>query len=153
VLKVERIRHPPRDCQARSHQRKALPGRASYLVDTQQGLTTCYNRLKNSEEDDERVLELRRLHEDLDRAVLEAYGWSDIEAPPFETPVTEEAKRKLESFEDEIIDRLFVLNAQRAEEERRLGLAAASGVKGGKKVAAAKKKKGSPGHEGQGGLF
>ena len=125
--------------------------RASYLVDTQQGLTTCYNRLKDHEEDDERVLELRRLHEDLDRAVLEAYGWSDIEVPPFETPVSEEAKRRLESFEDEIIDRLFVLNAQRAEEERRLGLAAAAQGKGTKKSPAGKKKKAH--HEGQDGLF
>ena len=126
--------------------------RASYLVDSQQGLTTCYNRLKDPQEDEERVLELRRLHEELDRAVLEAYGWSDIEVPPFETPETEEGKRRLKSFEDEIIDRLFVLNAQRAEEERRLGLAAAGGVKGGKKAPAGKRK-GASGHEGQGGLF
>ena len=83
--------------------------------------------------------------------MLAAYGWSDIPVPPFETPVTEEDKRRLESFEDEIIDRLFVLNAQRAEEERRLGLAAAAQAKGGKKVASAKKKGSS--HEGQGGLF
>lgn len=130
---------------------KLYQARASYLVDTQQGLTTCYNRLKDPEEDDERVLELRRLHEDLDRAVLAAYGWSDIPVPPFETPVTEEDKRRLESFEDEIIDRLFVLNAERAEEERRLGLAAAAQAKGGKKVASGKKKGSS--HEGQGGLF
>lgn len=78
---------------------------SSHLADTQQGLTTCNNRLKDPEEDDERVLELRRLHEDLDRAVLEAYGWSDIPVPPFETPVSEEAKRRLECFEDEISDR------------------------------------------------
>jgi hypothetical protein len=87
----------------------------------QPGLATCYNR-QRSPEDCERVLDLRRLHEDLDRAVLEAYGWSDIEVTPHETPEIEEGKRRLESFEDEIVDLLFVLNAQRAEEERRLGL-------------------------------
>jgi hypothetical protein len=83
----------------------------------QPGLATCYNR-QRFPEDDERV--------------LEGYGWSDIEVPPYETPETEEGKRRLESFQDEIIDRLFALKARRAEEERRLGLAAAGRVgKGG----------------------
>jgi hypothetical protein len=52
-----------------------------------------------------------------------------------------------------MIDRLCVLNAQRAKEERRLGLVAAGGVGKGGKKAAAVKKKGPSGHEGQGGLF
>jgi hypothetical protein len=38
------------------------------------------------------------------------------------SPVTEDEKRRLEAFEDEIIDRLFVLNGERAEQERVLGL-------------------------------
>ncbi len=57
-------------------------------------------------------------------------------------------RRRLEAFEDEIIDRLFVLNAERAEQERVLGLGASK-----KKGKASKRKKGGGVHEGQGGLF
>jgi len=38
----------------------------------------------------------------------------------------EDEKRRLEAFEDEVIDRLFVLNAERAEQERVLGLGSGS---------------------------
>jgi hypothetical protein len=63
----------------------------------------------------------------MDRAVLAAYGWSDISVPPFVTPATAADKKAFEAFDDEVIDRLFVLNAQRAEEER------VKGLTGGKK--------------------
>ena len=106
--------------------------RASYMVDTQQGLTQTYNHLKDPTCDDPRIAELRRLHEDMDRAVLAAYGWSDIEVPPYVTPATDAERRRLEAFEDEVIDRLFVLNAERAREEKRLGIRASK--KGGIKA-------------------
>src|SRR3982751_1299594 len=60
--------------------------RAQFMVDANQGLTTTYNQLKDPAYADEhldRILALRRLHEDLDRAVLAAYGWSDITVPPY----------------------------------------------------------------------
>jgi hypothetical protein len=63
----------------------------------------------------------------MDRAVLAANGWSDLEVPPYTTPQTAEEEQALETFQDEVIDRLFVLNAERAEEER---LAGASTTKG-----------------------
>ncbi|MCZ7681532.1 MAG: hypothetical protein M5U28_23145 [Sandaracinaceae bacterium] len=55
--------------------------RATYLLKTQQGLTQTYNRLKDPACHDEPILELRRLHEEMDRAVLAAYGWTDLEVP------------------------------------------------------------------------
>jgi hypothetical protein len=74
---------------------------------------------------------------------------SDIPVPPYGTPTTDAEKRALEAFEDEVIDRLFALNAERAEEEKRLGAAAgAKGKKGGKgpaKPAARGKKNGTEG--------
>jgi hypothetical protein len=97
--------------------------RARYMVDTNQGLTKTYNALKDPACDDARILELRRLHEDMDRAVLAAYNWSDIPIPPY-CPLTDADREALQSFEDEVIDRLYVLNAERAREEQRLGLAA-----------------------------
>lgn len=62
---------------------------------------------------------LRHLHEQLDRAVLAAYGWSDIAVPPYCPPrATDHAGQAAVSlFEDTIIDRLFALNAERAAEE------------------------------------
>ncbi len=58
--------------------------------------------------------------------------WSDIEVPPYTTPETDDECRARQAFDDEVIDRLFVLNAERASEERRLGLAAAAAGKKGK---------------------
>jgi hypothetical protein len=93
-------------------------GKNSYI-----GLTTTYNRLKDPANQEPRILELRRLHEEMDRALLDAYGWNDIEVPPY-CPLGDDDKKQLARFEDAVIDRLFVLNAQRAEEEKRKGLAA-----------------------------
>jgi hypothetical protein len=95
--------------------------RAQFMVDTNQGLTKTYNALKDPACDDPRILELRRLHEEMDRAVLAAYGWSDIPVPPY-CPLTEDKRDGHQEFEDEVIDRLYVLNAKRAREEQRLGL-------------------------------
>ena len=62
-------------------------------------------------------MELRTLHESMDRAVLDAYGWTDIAVPPY-CALSDEDRAALQNFEDEVIDRLFVLNAERAEEEK-----------------------------------
>ncbi len=114
--------------------------RARLMVERNQGLTTTYNQLKDPACDDPEILALRRLHEDLDRAVLAAYRWADIPVPPFETPTTPAARTTQESFEDEIIDRLFALNAERAEKERLQG----AGVR-----PASKSRKSSKAHEGE----
>ena len=95
--------------------------RARYMVDTNQGLTKTYNALKDPACDDARILELRRLHEEMDRAVLAAYRWSNVPVPPY-CPLTDKDREALQAFEDEVIDRLYVLNAERAREEERLGL-------------------------------
>ncbi|WP_338045005.1 type IIL restriction-modification enzyme MmeI, partial [Myxococcus vastator] len=87
--------------------------RRNYMIARSAGLTTTYNVLNDSQESGARTQALRALHEDVDRAVLSAYGWSDIQIPPYcgATP------KQLEVFEDEVLDRLFDLNAQRAHEE------------------------------------
>jgi hypothetical protein len=98
--------------------------RARLMVERNQGLTTTYNQLKDPACDDPEILALRRLHEDLDRAVLAAYAWPDIPVPAYETPTTPATRAAQESFEDEIIDRLFALNAARAEQEQLQGAGA-----------------------------
>ncbi|MCC7543038.1 MAG: N-6 DNA methylase [Deltaproteobacteria bacterium] len=140
----DRLRYTPTDCFEtfpfpQADPRNAIPAmrdigqrlydeRAAYMIVTGQGLTQAYNRLKDSGCQDARIVELRRLHEEMDRAVLDAYGWSDIVVPPF-CPATAAERKAVKAFSDEVIDRLFVLNAERAAEERRLGMA--SKAKGG----------------------
>jgi hypothetical protein len=52
--------------------------RANLMVANNEGLTKTYNRFHSPDEDDPGILELRRLHTEMDQAVLNAYGWSDI---------------------------------------------------------------------------
>lgn len=94
--------------------------RADYVVAEQVGLTELYNRLEAPEHDDPRILALRVLHEEIDRAALRAYRWDDLaeRVPPY-CLATEEDRRAHERFEDDVIDRLFVLNEERAAEEAR----------------------------------
>jgi hypothetical protein len=105
--------------------------RARFMVETDPGLTKTYNAIKDPACDDPRVIGLRRMHEAMDRAVLDAYGWTDVAVPPY-CPATDADRAAVQAFEDEVIDRLYVLNAERAEEEGRLGM----GGKKGKKAAA-----------------
>ena len=118
--------------------------RAAYMLAHQVGLTTTYNRLKDPDNHDPEIVQLRRLHEDMDRAVLAAYGWTDLLVPPYGTPTTDAAKKALERFEDEVIDKLFALNAERAEEEKLTGAGATKGAKGAKaKPSAPRAKRGA----------
>jgi hypothetical protein len=96
---------------------KALyEARARYMADSDQGLTKLYNRLKDPACADPAIVALRQLHETMDRAVLDAYGWAHVEVPPF-CPKNAGQHAQLEAFEDEVIDRLYVLNAVRAPAE------------------------------------
>jgi hypothetical protein len=66
---------------------------------------------------------LRELHDDLDRAVLAAYGWSDLAdklvgRPGATTPLPDKPADQAEA-EEELLMRLVELNKQRAEEESR----------------------------------
>lgn len=106
--------------------------RAKYMVDENVGLTITYNRLNDPACTEPRILELRALHEEMDRAVIAAYAdgdpdgnWSAVEVPPF-CPLTEADETKLAAFEDVVIDRLFALNAKRASEDRLKGVGTAA---------------------------
>ncbi|UJR84203.1 type IIL restriction-modification enzyme MmeI [Sandaracinus amylolyticus] len=99
--------------------RRLYEARAAYMVETQQGLTQTYNKLKDPSCRDEPIRHLRRLHEHLDCAVLAAYGWIDLQVPRF-CPSTPEEQTVLGTFVDHIIDRLFVLNTERSQPEMRL---------------------------------
>lgn len=65
---------------------------------------------------------LRELHDALDRAVFDAYGWSDlgdvlVGRPGATTPLLDKPEDQAEA-EEELLRRLVELNAERAEEEK-----------------------------------
>ena len=106
--------------------------RAALMVARNEGLTRTYNRFHDATEAAPDIARLRALHHDMDVAVLRAYGWNDLAdraAPEFLTEDTEPDHRYQgrlfwpAQFRDEVLACLLDLNASRAAEERRLGLA------------------------------
>ena len=53
--------------------------RAALMVRNNEGLTKTYNRFHDPGEMSTDIVELRRLHDAMDRAVLDAYGWANIQ--------------------------------------------------------------------------
>jgi hypothetical protein len=123
--------------------------RAALMVRNNQGLTDTYNRFHDPDEYDPEILKLRQLHTAMDKAVLDAYGWSDIptdcdfildyeEEEDTENSRGRQKKkpwryRWREEIHDEVLARLLDLNQKRAEAEILGGKAAEKGKgKGGK---------------------
>ena len=69
------------------------------------------------------VTVLKDIHDDVDRAVFEAYGWSDLIPPlvgkPGATMPSPHKAPEQEEAEEELLTRLVALNQERAAEERR----------------------------------
>ena len=57
---------------------KYLKFRAELMVNNDEGLTSTYNRFHDPAETSNGLLKLRRLHSEMDQAVLQTYGWSDV---------------------------------------------------------------------------
>jgi hypothetical protein len=124
--------------------------RAALMVRNNQGLTDTYNRFHDPDERHPDILQLRLLHAQIDRAVLDAYGWTDIstectflldyEDEEDDENTSKRQKKKPwryrwpEEIHDEVLARLLELNQQRAEAEILSGKAAEKGkVKGNTK--------------------
>lgn len=136
--------------------------RADLMVKNDEGLTRTYNRFHDPGEQDPGILRLRDLHAAMDRAVLDAYGWSDLR-PTCEFLLDYEEdeddddsgparKRKKpwrycwpNNFRDEVLARLLVLNQKRAEQERRRGVTAKGKSKKGRKSKARSESKNQTG--------
>ena len=109
--------------------------RAALMVRNDEGLTKTYNRFHDPNEDDPDIAKLRGLHADMDRAVLDAYGWQDIATHcdfllDYDIDEEEQGNRKKpyryrwsDETRDEVLARLLELNAARAAEEARAGKA------------------------------
>jgi hypothetical protein len=127
--------------------------RHTRMVRSNEGLTETYNRFHDPDERDPDILKLRELHAAMDRAVLGAYGWTDLqptceflldyEEEESDDPSAHKSKKKKpwryrwpDAFRDEVLARLLALNAERAAEE---GLAGAAADAKPKRTAKAKK--------------
>ena len=127
--------------------------RSQFMKRENEGLTAIYNRFHDPDERSPDIFKLRELHAAMDRAVLDAYGWTDLKPTcefllDYEEDEDEDEsgggrRRKKpwryrwpDDFRDEVLARLLELNRQRAEEERLSGAAAEN--------ARPARKKGSP---------
>jgi hypothetical protein len=106
--------------------------RANLMVRNNEGLTRTYNRFHDPNEDSSDIQRLRELHAAMDRAVLDAYGWQNIQPvcdffPEFDDEEEDDEggrpkKKKYrfrwpEEIHDEVLARLLDLNRLRAFEE------------------------------------
>ena len=105
--------------------------RASLMVRNDEGMTKTYNRFHDPYENDSEIAKLREHHAAMDRAVLDAYGWTDMPTDcefllDYEINEEEWGNRKKpyryrwpDDVRDEVLARLLELNAERAAEETR----------------------------------
>lgn len=105
--------------------------RADLMIRNGEGLTKTYNRFHDRDDHEPDIVRLRELHARMDRAVLDAYGWSDIDTTcefllDYKIDQEEWGRKKEprrfrwpDPVRDEVLGRLLKLNAERAEEERR----------------------------------
>ena len=116
--------------------------RSSLMQKHSEGLTKTYNRFHLPDERDPGILELRRLHGEMDLAALRAYGWDDLaeraSTPDFcqflldyeeneddtasDSSSTRQKKKPWryrwpDDFRDEVLARLLELNEQRHKAE------------------------------------
>lgn len=105
--------------------------RAEVMVAADEGMTKTYNRFHKESETGLAIQRLRELHDEMDRAVLRAYGWDDLAdtlQPEFLTEETEDDHTYQGRYfwpasqRDQVLSRLLALNAERYEEELKAGL-------------------------------
>ena len=100
------------------------------MIGNDEGLTETCNRFHDPYETGPAIRKLRDLHAAMDRAVLDAYGWTDIPTACdflLDYEIDEETwgtskkpyrYRWPDEVRDEILARLLELNARRAEQTR-----------------------------------
>jgi hypothetical protein len=109
--------------------------RSSLMANNDKGLTKTYNCFHDPTEESADIRRMRELHDAMDRAVLDAYGWQDIRPvcaffPEFDDEEEEDENgrpkrrkyrcRWIQEIQDEVLARLLDLNRQRALEEGQL---------------------------------
>jgi hypothetical protein len=97
--------------------------RRALMLERWEGLTKTYNRVHDPDERAEDIVELRRLHVELDHAVAVAYGWDDLPMDHDFHDTRQGVRYTLgPATRIELLDRLLELNHQRAAAEAAAGL-------------------------------
>ena len=125
--------------------------RAALMVRNDEGMTKTYNRFHDPYENDAGITKLRDLHAAMDRAVLDAYGWTDIPVAcefflEYDIDETTWGRKKKpyryrwpDPVRNEVLSRLLAVNAKRAAEESRSGGVPAHGRSSAKTASASTK--------------
>ena len=105
--------------------------RAELMVRNNEGLTRTYNRFHDPDDRDPLIARLRDRHAEMDRAVLDVYGWDDIDTTcefllDYEIDDEEWSSRQRKPWRyrwpdpirDDVLSRLMALNEERATEEK-----------------------------------
>jgi len=128
------------DLGARYHAHRAERMKSTVGTKKPEGLTATYNRFHDRHDRTPAIETLRALHAAMDRAVLDAYGWTDLR-PVYDYRVQLDERVRLtwdDDTRDEVLARLLEENRRRAATERAAQAPAATkapakGAKGGKK--------------------
>ncbi|MFC9627863.1 Eco57I restriction-modification methylase domain-containing protein [Streptomyces mirabilis] len=136
----ETLVRPPLTAGLRSAGPRLDAYRRNLMLARNMGLTATYNLVHDPDCQDEDIVELRRLHEELDKATVEAYGWYDLLDGLEQTPPADPTHQTFPLHHDfhetdqgtrytigllartEIIDRLRQLNHKVYADEVHLGL-------------------------------
>jgi hypothetical protein len=93
--------------------------RRQTMASRHEGLTNLYNQLHDPLETSSEILDLRRLHVELDQAVAAAYEWNDIDLGHGFHETRQGTRYSVsEATRKRVLDRLLALNHQRHAEER-----------------------------------
>ncbi|MFE3929996.1 Eco57I restriction-modification methylase domain-containing protein [Streptomyces sp. YIM B13508] len=136
----ETLVHPPLTARLRDAGKRLDSYRRDLMLARNTGLTATYNLVHSPDCQDEDIVELRRIHEKIDRATIEAYGWHDLldqfgqtrpDGPTHESVPLDHGFHETDQgtrytigllARTEIIDRLRQLNHQAYADEVHLGL-------------------------------
>ena len=104
--------------------------RAALMLDRREGLTKTYNRVHDPEDHADDIVRLRELHVQLDHAVRDAYGWSNLElGHGFHETKFGVRYTFAPGPRQEVLDRLLELNHERYADEVSRGLHAKAKTK------------------------
>jgi len=109
-----------------------------------EGLTATYNRFHDANERSADIATLRALHAEMDRAVLDAYGWTDLR-PVYDYRVQLDERVRYtwdDDTRDEVLARLLEENRQRAGVSEAAAAVQAAADEGAAAVAATPAKRG-----------
>lgn len=107
--------------------------RRQLMLERRAGITATYNRVHDSDCQDEAIVELRQIHKEIDYAVVRAYGWLDL----VESGLDHDFHQTREGVRytvgpmvwQKILDRLLEENLRRYAEEKAQGLHDKAGKK------------------------